>query len=384
MFERLPPQISIGSLVGATQSNYSVAASYYAQKRAMFKNFLHANYIESTNFDTELTELITTGWNKEIMNVLRGIYFNRGLDTAAKEQLVRDKFDTSPYVDYFIEAMKQKNPQVFFSKLGFVFEEWLQTHGLQKVIEKGSKFGSAHADQLVSTIHTGAMKSVASAVKGNQYIRPDMMIALSGVTFEAGDDQVLRESSTGIPVEMQGEIIVDYDYIVPSFDDIIENSNYLQRFLDGNFYGFSAKLWSKSDNKGFMSSSVLRDKLNSVFNQTDSAGRRHYWQIDYTSEYVAYELSKNILHIVGPTDIAMLTGAGVTWMDDFLSAHIFYMRVQVENYIQAKEEGRILPQITDSEIYLRNYAMGSTITAMKSNLHKTKRYGNYIDLRIEM
>jgi len=40
MFQHLDPQIPIGSLIGDIQSNYSVAISYYAQRKQMFLNFL--------------------------------------------------------------------------------------------------------------------------------------------------------------------------------------------------------------------------------------------------------------------------------------------------------------------------------------------------------
>ncbi|MDV3428274.1 MAG: hypothetical protein LIR50_14850 [Bacillota bacterium] len=79
------------------------------------------------------------------------------------------------------------------------------------------------------------------------------------------------------------------------------------------------KTWTSTNGKHFMQSSVLQKGLNSIFNKTDDFGLRHSWEIDYTSEYVAFFLSHHIFDIVGPVDIAMFTGKGIIWMDDFLS-----------------------------------------------------------------
>jgi len=92
--------------------------------------------------------------------------------------------------------------------------------------------------------------------------------------------------------------------------------------------------------------------LNEVFHKKDSNGVRHGWERDYTNEYVAYFLSHNIFDIIGPTNIAMLTGGGVIWMDEFLASRIFYMRVQIERRLRGN---RIFPGITDPSIYIRNY-----------------------------
>ena len=44
-------------------------------------------------------------------------------------------------------------------------------------------------------------------------------------------------------------------------------------------------------------------------------------------EYVVYILSKYLVHIISPTTVALISRAGLTWMNEFLEAHMFYMRV---------------------------------------------------------
>lgn len=378
--EKLQPQDRLPTLVGQTISNYEVARSYYSQRRLAFKSFLEKNYISALSFENDLNLAIEKIWNKKIRGVLAGIYFNnKNVDDRVAK--VREQFNTSPYLDKMIQAVKHGNPKNFWLSLGFVFEDFISDTAMDPIIKTTANFGSKHADSLINAFVSGAMKSTASAVSGVKNIRPDVIIAPAGMTFKMDENKVLRESNTSLPLEMQGNLQIDWTNVMPKPEDILESSNLLQRFLeDSNFYGFSAKTWKagSTDGKGFMQSSVMQKSLNSIFNQVDSNGNRHPWEIDYTSEYVAYQLSRNIFHIVGPTNIAMVTGGGIIWMDNFLSSHLFYMRVQIDNEL---EDNRFFPQVNDSHIYVRNY--NNKFNIIKSARHKTQQDRNYIDLKLD-
>ena len=132
-----------------------------------------------------------------------------------------------------------------------------------------------------------------------------------------------------------------------------------------------------------MESSTLQKMLNATFTQTDEEHRRHSWEPDYTMEYVVYILSKYLVHIISPTTVALISRAGLTWMNEFLETHMFYMRVQMDNYWKKRSGGlgRIYPSIKDTNVYVR-----SAHIAERQNIsfreHKTKQAGHYIDLRL--
>jgi hypothetical protein len=128
----------------------------------------------------------------------------------------------------------------------------------------------------------------------------------------ASEDGVLK-TSTGLPMEMQSTLSLDWENAVPEAEDIMSDHSILEEFLKpgkGDVFGFSAKSWSNSDGKEFMQSSVMQKMLNATFNQTDSNGKRHSWEPDYTIEYVVYFLSHRIFDIVGPTTVGMVTRKG--------------------------------------------------------------------------
>lgn len=386
MFQHLDPQISLGSLIGDISTNYSIAISYYSQRREQFLNFLQQNQLESLNFENELNKVIEEKWDQGIRKILLSIYFGNKYDEEKRILEVKKQFNTSPYLPQLIQAMKKRNPKDFFMSLGFVFEEFAIEDALNPVFEKIGKIGSQQAENLVSAFSSGAMKSLASVVQGYKNIRPDALVTLSNISFFEDENKILREKTSELPVELQGNLNINWEHAIPTPEEIMEREELLQEYLStGNFFGFSMKTWRSTDSKHFMQSSVLQKGLNNIFNKTDKFNLRHSWEIDYTSEYVAYFLSHHIFDIVGPTDIAMFTGMGVIWMDDFLSQHIFYMRVQISNILHDRSagEGRIFPQIEDSKVYIRNYNSSKAIIKMKSNIHKTKNAGNYIDLALK-
>jgi hypothetical protein len=222
-------------------------------------------------------------------------------------------------------------------------------------------------------------------VSGVRNIRSDILITNRAEMSFDYDDGVLR-TSTGLPMELQSTLSVDWENAVPDPDEMMSDHSILEEFLKpgkGDVFGFSAKSWKNSDGKEFMQSSVIQKMLKATFEQKDSAGKRHSWEPDYTMEYVVYFLSHRIFDIVGPTTVGMVTRKGFQWMDEFLSTHIFYMQVQMERTWKKKDGGlgRIYPNITDPGIYVRNYGIG-TATAFKAKKRNTKKNGNYIDFKV--
>lgn len=388
--EKLQPQIPKSQLVTDAQNNYAIAQNYYAQRRKMFRQFLEQNGQSASSIENQINDNITKIWNEQIFNVMQGIYWSgrkNGTSVTDMQKQISARFNLSgDIMKKLYQAVSYGNPQNFYSALGFAFEDWLAEVGIGPVISQGSEFAEQHAEALLNTFVSGGLQSKASVVSGSRNIRSDLLITTHVKTdFQQDSSGVLR-SPERLPMEIQSTMNIDWSQAVPEADEIMSDYSILQEFLrpgKGNVFGLSAKSWSASDGKEFMKSSVLQQMLNATFNKQDSQGRRHSWQPDYTMEYVVYFLSHRILDIIGPTTVALASRKGITWMDDFLSAHIFYMQVQLERYWKKRDGGlgRMYPQITNPGVYVRNHSIG-TAMAFKAKEHKTKRHGHYIDLKV--
>ena len=382
--ERLQPQIPQEQLLSTTQLNYKTAQSYYEQRRNAFKTFLRQNQSQAENIEEIITKRITDIWNKEIFDKMSQIYWQgkeKNLTIADLEKEVSSKFNINKDIkDKLLFAIRQGNPQTFYSGLGQAFEIWLQDYGIGPVIDRGIDFAELHGTNLINTFVSGAMTSLSSIVSGQKNIRPDLIMSTRVQSDFIKQDGVLTAPS-GLALELQ----LNWENLIPSAEEMSSTNEILQEFLDpkkGNFYGLSAKSWSNSNGKSFMQSSVLQKALNATFNSLDNEGKRHSWEPDYTIDYVTYVLSHHIFEIIGPTNVGLVTRTGFMWMDQFLESHIFFMKVQLEKYWKRKNGGlgRLYPQITDSNVYVRNYNI-ATAKSIKARKQKNK-LGEYITLKI--
>lgn len=388
--EKLQPQIPLSNLNSVIDQNYQNAQNYYKQRREAFRTFLTSKAINlESGFEQAISDNIEKIWNKQIFNVMSGIYWQgkqNGLNASQLEAQVRSVFTAdSKITEYLVWAIKQDNPRTFYSGLGQAFEEWLQSEGIDPVINKGAAFIDGHTNQLIKTFVTGSRKSKSSVVSGVKNIRPDLIV--SDISMELTEDDGVLYSSTGLPVELQSTLNVNWENLIPAPDEMISDHSILQEFLDpvkGSFFGLSAKSWKNSNGKVFSHSSVLEKMLNATFNQVDSKGQRHSWQPHYTMQYVVYFLSHKIFDIVGPTNVAMVARDGFTWMDEFLTTRMFFMRVQLEEYYKGRDGGedRAFPQIEDPGIYIRNYNSAKDFSNIKARQHNTRTKGRFISLRL--
>lgn len=356
----------------------------------MFRQYLQQNGQNAENIEQDINNAIEDIWNKKIFNVISNIYHSgrkAGKSVAdMKAQLDNEKFQLSPSImKNLYHAIEQGNPRNFYSSLGFAFEDWLAEYGVGPIIQKGTEFVEQHSEELINVFVSGALKSKASVVSGVKNIRSDILMThYTKMDFQKDSSGVLR-TPEGLPMELQSILNINWENAIPKADEIMSDYKILEDFLgnQGNIYGLSVKSWSSSNGKEFMKSSVLQKMLNATFNQVDKQNKRHSWQPDYTMEYVVYFLSHKIFDIIGPATIALTSRQGITWMDNFLTQHIFYMQVQLEKYWEKKDGGlgRVYPQITNSSVYVRNYNL-STAKVFKAKQHRTKKYGHYIDLKV--
>ena len=387
-FTKMQPQDSRGSLISATNANYSAAINYYNQRRKQFEMILNQrsqSAIES--FESQMFDRIEKVWNENVQKIMNGIFFGgrkSNMSGAQMQKMVEDKFSTSPYKQYLLQAVASGNILTYLTQMGNGFERFINDNLGHVIQTRGQEFVQQHAESLVA-LFTGDKVSKSASVIGQKSVRPDSIVTLSSITLNNVDG--VYQSSTGLPVELQGELSV----VSPEDATIAQDPELLREFLSqkGEFFGFSVKTWgAQTNHKAFRQSAPLQAGLNKIFNQIDSGGKRHAWEHDYTVTYIAYFLSHNIYHIVGPTNVAMVTRTGITWMDEFLKAHIFYMRVQMSKKHGKqvlKLDNRAFPQIVDSNVYVQ--AHGGSSTAIQSIAAKKrfqKSQGEFYSLKIKL
>ena len=245
-------------------------------------------------------------------------------------------------------SMGQRNISSF---LGYEFEAFMEK---ALAPEELSRAVSAEAAQIVSSLaggfsRTGGITSTSAVVKGQRDIRPDLGL---GMSFTGDSLGTLNMGEKTISVELQE--LVDLNDLAMEEKEIT-SSEVLKSYIDANAFGFSLKLWKDGNNKEFSSSSVLQKSINNQFITYGPYGNRTTWESNYAEWFVVYQLSKYLINIISPTNVAMITGNNFIWMDDYISNKIFFMDVQLEALAKSKRgtgyEG--FPSVMSSAIRIR-------------------------------
>ena len=236
------------------------------------------------------------------------------------------------------------------SALGREFENFLAN--CLQISNFGGAAGeqvNALGDSLIAQL-TGGISGKSALVSGAKPIRPDIMLMYNSEISGVGTGTPkITSNNINTPIEL--EEIFDIS------SEGINDSQLLQQLLNNqlsNAFGLSLKIWKNANSREFSSSMGLKNSLQNTFDSTYP----HTWNSNYTSTYVIYQISRLLINIISPTNVMMVTGNGVTWMDDFLASHLFYMDVQMNSLAQSSKarapgyEGH--PQMLSEAIKIRN------------------------------
>lgn len=375
MFERYQPQISQATLLNEINVNYAAAVTYYQQRQKMFQQILQQQAGQTlSQFEEQINEKLDVVWQQNIYKVLEKIYFDSSKTTEQKITEINTIFSTSEFLPDYIEAIKKSNFYLFRGKMGLTFEKFIKSEIFNPYIDMASTFANGHLNSLVS----GALTSLSSMTSGVKNIRSDLLIS-ADVSFDKVDG-VLKGNN--LPLEMQRELKINWENAFPSFDKEIESedSGILNTFLsEGNFFGFSAKIYNaEDDNKHFSQSSVVQKALNEVFwypyASNGGSAKRHSWETDYAETYVIWNLSRILRTIISPTTIAMIYGNRSMWISNFLQSKIFYMNIAYQTQIKKHYagDGRIFPTINSPNIYTKNFNISKGINALTTKVVNKK------------
>lgn len=389
---RYLPQDHISIYEPMTQQNYSVAMSYYRQKRIMFENQFY-NQLK-VNFEDvrqafnmtleqewgKKIELLTSSLQSHPINDGKGGYYYTTTATYTP--------GSDPQVDRIISIVagrgalgQASNPKAM---LGSTFEPFVRDK-----IFNNSNLDGAIKDVIQSgmgnifTQVTGGKTSKTAIQGGTPQIGPDVMVSIGGGFNFHKNNGVLTGGNTPIAIELQNEI----DLQVTDDNTLL---SLMQDYLKSNLSGFNLKYFLKPGGKVFTSSTVLQNRINSVFRQRHD-GSYHTWEEEYATAYANWEVSKYLINLINPNVVAIVTGAEFQWVDAFLEAHRLRMRVQraatshggkmlpFSSYRNGRPSTETLPLIKTADVYIQ------TLRGLRrSKAIASKRSGGNISVRSEL
>ena len=355
----------IGALEQSTQLNYTAAINYYAQKKAQFlqlaiakeqqnENIFLNNYAK--NIQELVQDIIINKWNtisQQILNAVSiGDYYEGQKYTIDETKLVNIP---NWLRQNLINGQQSKN---FYSLMGFNYEQYAE----QAMLDIGKEMVSQGLNDCMSAFsQTGALKSVSAMRPGFLNIRADL-----GQGFEQVGNIV--QDKSGLAAEFQSEFIIE-DRIINS-DTFINEDELIKQYLQSGMFGISLKLWSQgASNKEFTQSAGIANRLNQMYNT------KRTWNIVYATQMANKVVSNYLLDIVGPTNIAVLTGSGLIWMDEFIGGNLFTMNIYAKNDRLYKNKGQlneIKPETRDNSIIIRKYNMSKAIATQKAMVSSAK------------
>ena len=365
---------NFNSLQGQITNNYNIAKSYYAQKKQAFLGFLNKNI---DNFSMMLEQYINENiviFDKKIAQEVYSILNDE--NNGGWDSLVQYSKNLDPKREYpmplktifeKLASGKIKTRNNLASALGIEFEKFLAESLVPEQYSQAMKgvIDSAVNDILSGFSQTGGIRSKSAITKGGKDIRPDIGLNISGGVKSEGI-QKLPNSNLGVELTA----LIDLNNFTS--DKLIKSNDILSAYLNQNSYGFSVKVWKNSNSKIFSNSSILKKQIQNEFDQVNN---NHTWSSVYASEYTIYQISRFLINIINPLDVAMLTGQSLIWMDDFIDRHLFYMDVQLRNKLAVSNnqrgggwEGH--PYIMSSAIKLREMASNNINHLFTSSVSK--------------
>lgn len=357
--EHLQPQVSLEQMQNSILQNYSVAQNYYSARRKSFLDLLASKGISiENNFKKDIMQIVQNSWSKLTQAFQQTISVGQG--TQYYQQQFPELAAEFPLDTQLLDNMF-RSKETFYQQRGFVFEDFIYNHIFSKLLQTGQNFVNGHTNNLIA-LAVGSEVSKSGVVKGQRATRSDHLIALESMRFSSKDG-IFQESSykSGIPLELQGKLTLDLNDALPKSNMPMEAERLAKRLLGrtGMFYGFQAKTYSNLKDARWMNSSVMQGMINSVFNQTDSKGSRHTWENEYAGVYTTYFLSHQLMAIINPVNIGLVTGNNFYWMDDILATRRFYMQVSMSDSFgkhKRSNKNSGFPQIKNSTILFTNYA----------------------------
>ena len=344
------------ALQAGIQHNYNVAISYYTQKRAMMENYYKEQMVTSIEaLEQYINDIVQTFHDSIAQQVINNITYQES--KAIVNKTLPDIEIPLPVYDILQKIASAKGKgytkQGVGALIGNTFENYLvkalqgsNTDFSNAISGAASALANSVVDDLINNLQvssTGNIKAYTATVKGLKNIRPDI-----GLNFS-------KEQLQGYNVELKG--LLNLSNLDALKMESLQDHELLKNFLQSNAYGLSVKVWSSANNKEFSQSSILQNMINNQLITYSQYGHRTTWEGQYTMDFVNLQISKYLINIISPTNVAIVTGSGFTWMNDFLANKLFTMQVQLGtvNTSTRGPDGEGFPHIISSSILIKEF-----------------------------
>lgn len=346
-------------LLNEAELNYQAARNYFVQKKiAMIKAIANKTKIDTVQVENGLVNsmnnLITNAWNKINEAVLNNVKIYGG---QAARYKIKDNADWTNIPQNLVDRIKNgvDNNGNIYSILGFYYEEYLEAN----IANTAYMVASSNINQILSEFltqfsQTGALKSKSSIRGDGLSIRPDLAM---GLGKETAEDGILYDKTGKLAAELQTTFnIQNYReaHNLNTVSAIEQDSNILKEYLDSGMFGFSVKRWTEgvgSQGKPLTSASGLKNIINQEF--AKSEGRT--WNATYAYRTMVNIVSQYLLDILGPVNVAFVTGKSFEWTCDFLVEALLTMNIYSKKIYKNYE---VQPYIQSGNIYVQNYKRG--------------------------
>lgn len=351
--------------------NYQMTQNYFIQKKmAMLrmlsiKRNLDIQEVEN-GLVNSMNNLINTEWQQINDSVLQNVKISGGISGQYTIKENVDWVNIPPELVSIIKNKVDKNGNIF-SILGLYYEKWLkETLSTNIVNTSNSAINYILNDFLKSFSQTGSLKT-ASALRQYADIRPDLA---TGIANQTGNDGILYDNSGKLAVELQTQFdIQNYrqqkGLLTP--EAIAEDIDLLKEYIDSGMFGFSVKRWTseKSESRMLTSASGVQQIINAEYS---SSGNKT-WNAVFAYRKMIYIISKYLLDILGPVNVAFITGTSFIWTSDFLADALLTMNVYTKRMYANNE---IKPYIQSGNIYVQHYKRGRKTAMLETRFSNSK------------
>lgn len=341
-------------LLSAIELNYQAAQNYYIQKKVQFLKML-ANKVnmEEREIEEKLVEsmnlLITEQWQKINEQVLANVdvYQTRSGSYNIKENVNWVNIPETLRERILEQAPKKGN---IYSILGLYYEEWLEESFKRTAEATASSAYQSILSQFLSSFNqTGAIKSDSSIRGNNLSIRPDLGMNI---------DETGKDIETGLTAELQTVFNIESNRLANSsnLNMETEDTQRIMKYLQSNMFGFSVKRWvsaSTATQRVLTSASGIQRMIN---NKYKSGQQGKTWNVNYAYRTMLHIISQYLLDILGPVNIAYITGVEFMWADEFLADSLLTMNIYSKlkpTYSEVLE-----PYISSNHIYIQHFVRG--------------------------
>ncbi len=295
-----------------------------------------------------MNNLIQNQWAKITEAVLDNVHIYGG--KSGKYSINKNANWTNIPKELQEQIMSRVDSGNIFSMLGFYYEDWLAEAFQQTAWLVGNENINKLLHDMVSQFNkTGALKSDSSIRGNNLDIRPDLAVGIDKNTVaDVNNSNLKAELQVAFDIQNYRK---DKGLLTP--ETIANDTNMLTEYIDSNMFGFSVKRWTQetSQQRVLTSASGMQQMINTYYNRSDNKT----WNALYAYRTMVNILSRYLLDILGPVNVAFITGTKFEWTSDFLADALLTMNIYADRIFKNNE---IHPYINSGHIYVQRFARG--------------------------